>query len=106
MEHAGPSRPRGQMGNSIQEVQQPPVEGPVHFVFTGALNRPVDDHRAANDCFAVYKPPESAVPTVIAIIAHREVFVRWDYKLPIMNVCKDLTGPLRLHISLQILCAA
>src|ERR1700682_1529310 len=89
------------MENRIQEVQHPAVEAAVRLVIARSLHRPVNDHGTPPDGVAVHKAPDTAVPTMVAIVTHRKILVWGNYNFAVMDVGKNLVGPLRLHIGLQ-----
>src|ERR1700730_14827799 len=106
VKHAGPPCPRRQMKDRVQEVQEPAVEASLCLVLAWTLHRPVDDHGAPHDGIAVHKTPVTTVPAMVAIVAHCKILVRRNHDFAIMDVRKNLFGPLGLHVGLQELFVA
>src|ERR1700730_15907428 len=94
------------MKDRVQEVKQPAVEASVCLVIAWTLHRPVNDHGPPHDGVAVHKSPVTAVPTMVAIVTHRKILVRRNHDFAVMNVRKNLIGPLGLHVGLQELFGA
>ena len=64
---------------------------------SGFVVRPVDVERFTEDFVAGNRPPVTAIPAVIAIVAHGEVRVRWHDDFTLVDITENLIGPLGLH---------
>src|ERR1700733_7733056 len=62
-------------------------------IVRAGFHRPVDNYGPAHDCVAANESPVAAVPTMVAIVSHREIIIRGNDKLALSDVVIYVGGP-------------
>src|SRR5947209_10350611 len=98
VKHARPAGSRRQMGDGFENAGEPLNECARAVVRTAGLHRPIDEKWTAHDGVTIDKSPVAAVGTLIAIVAHGEIFAGGDDDLIALNRVLGVGGPFGNHL--------
>src|SRR4029077_4759853 len=97
MHHAFPARAAGKMEQRIPNATKSATETAIRVVLGSCINRPVDDQRPAHNSVSIDKPPVTAIPAAIAVIAHYKISPGRNDNLAMIDVVHEPRAPLRAH---------
>src|SRR5579884_3451947 len=76
VEHPGPARLVEEMDDNAEEEPDTIGQRGTQVFSARGFERPIDEHRRADNIFTGHEAPEAAVETDVAIVAHGEDAVR------------------------------
>src|ERR1700730_5847368 len=102
-QHSMPPRPAGKRDQGLFDPADGAEEATIAVISGRGFDRPIDHRRPAHDCVPHTKTPVAAIPAVISIIAHREILVRGNDELTVLNVGHDVDRPFRTQPGVKVI---
>src|SRR5271166_486957 len=98
LERTSPARLIKEMQDYLSQKNNPVAPVGLQILIIGSLERPVNEHRPANDVFLGNEAPVAAVEAHTAVVAHGEIVVRRDNDVVALNVAGQIHSPVRPYI--------
>src|SRR5580700_5074157 len=101
-QHSMPPRPAGKMNQRLFDPAGGAQEASIAVISGRGFDRPIDHRRSAHDRVTVDKAPVAAIPTVISVIAHREITICGNDELALLDVGHEFEGPFRTQSGVKV----